>query len=56
MPKKNEPDCTQCHQFVRVESKPACTDIPQEPDKPCYEILKSLKPCWDFWKIKRSQQ
>lgn len=54
MPK--EPDCTQCHYFVGTRDKPKCTDIPQEQGKPCYKILKSLKICEDFWRIKRDRQ
>lgn len=29
MPKEKDLDCTQCHEFCRINGRPACTDIPR---------------------------
>ena len=50
VPKKKEPDCTQCHEFCRINGRPACTNTPQSQGTPPYKFLKSLKPCADFWR------
>jgi len=50
---ESELNCTQCHHFVLVEGKPACTNIAQKPGKQSYKFLKSLKPCEKFWKAKK---
>ncbi|GAJ12461.1 unnamed protein product [marine sediment metagenome] len=48
---KKVPDCQSCHHFIRVDGRPACTNIPQKEGKPAYMFLKALKTCWDFWRV-----
>jgi len=52
MPRKKGPDCQSCHYYCRVEGKDACTNTPQKEGKPAYKFLKTLKICWDFWRIR----
>lgn len=49
MLKKKDPDCAQCHEFCRVNGRPACTDVPKEQGQLSYRFLESLKPCEHFW-------
>jgi len=52
-PKKPEVTCADCHHHCVVQGKPACTYIPQKPNKPSYKFLKSMDICQDFWPIRR---
>lgn len=51
--KIQELTCTDCHHFVRVNGRPGCTDTHQKEGKPCYKLLKSLKPCERLWPVNR---
>ncbi len=49
--KKTQPSCTNCHHFVRIDNKPACTNISLHLGKPSYKFLRTLTICSlsEYW-------
>jgi len=47
-------DCTQCHYFIRVNGRDACTDTRR--GKQAYKFLKSHKACEHFWKANHRRE
>ena len=54
MRNKKPPDCTQCHEYIRIDGKHACTDVSIKDLKdPSFKYLDSQTPCPHFWKVRR---